>query len=97
MDYDRELFGEITKFVEIEIKGRQYQVPDQLELLRVFQFLNFSIDYARLCWNASCQRCFIEYEKKSKSFKALSCRTKSFEAMKITQLPDAIREGPPAV
>ena len=70
MDYDRELFGEITKFVEIEIKGHRYQVPDQLELLRVFQFLNFSIDYARLCLNASCQRCFIQYEKKSKSFKA---------------------------
>jgi NADH dehydrogenase/NADH:ubiquinone oxidoreductase subunit G len=94
MEYDRELFGEISRFVEIQVDDETFKVPDQLELLRVFQFLNFSIDYARLCWNASCQRCFIEYEKNSKNIKALSCRTKSFEGMKIKSLPEAVRKDP---
>lgn len=92
MDYDRNLFGEIKKFVKIKLGETEYEVPDSLEMLRVFQFLDFHIDYARLCWNASCQRCFINYRKRGKPFRALACRTKSFEGMAITQLPPAIKE-----
>jgi len=91
MEYDQNLFGKIERFVQIEILGQGYEVPDKLEMLRVFQFLDFQIDYARLCWNASCQRCFIDYEKNGKPFRALSCRIKSFEKMKVTKLPSAIR------
>lgn len=94
MEYDRNLFGEIEKFVSVEICGQTYEVPDHLELLRVFQFLEFEIDYARLCWNASCQRCFIDYDRNGKNFRALSCRTRSFEGMKILKLPPAIRDKP---
>lgn len=90
-DYDRNLFGEVEKLVKIEIDGSSYEVPDKLEMLRVFQFLDFSIDYARLCWNASCQRCFIDYEKADKKVRALSCRTRSFEGMRIIKLPTTIR------
>lgn len=89
---DQRLFGDIEKLVEIEICGQSYSVPDGLELLRVFQFLDFEIDYAKLCWNASCQRCFIDYAKKEKSFKALACRTKAFAGMKISHLPSAVRQ-----
>lgn len=93
MNYDHNLFGEIDRMVRIQIEGEEYEVPDKLEMLRVFQFLDFSIDYARLCWNASCQRCYIDYEKKGKKFRALSCRTRSFEDMKVAKLPPTIRKS----
>lgn len=91
MVHDSNLFGEIDHLVPIKIGDHEYQVPDKLEMLRVFQFLEFSIDYSRLCWNASCQRCYIDYEKKGKKFRALSCRTKSFEGMNVSKLPPTIR------
>lgn len=90
-EYDRQLFGEIESFCDITVEGVVYRVPEKLELLRVFQFLDFEIDYSRLCWNATCQRCFIDYLRKEKSFRALSCRTRSFEGMVIEKLPSTIR------
>lgn len=94
MEYDKNLFGEIERFISLKICGKECQVPDRLEMLRVFQFLGFEIDYARLCWNASCQRCFVEYQKNGKSVRALACRTRSSESIEITKLPPTIREKP---
>lgn len=101
MDYDRNLFGDIERFVKIDILGKAYEVPDRLELLRVFQFLDFSIDYARLCWNGSCKRCVVSFEVASstsegsaastKSGEALSCRLKSCEGISLQKLPVTIK------
>jgi len=96
MNYDKNLFGEIERFVKIRILDKEYEVPDKLELLRVFQFLDFSIDYARLCWNGSCKRCIVSYDSGStsegKSGEALSCRLKSFEGISLKKLPTTIRD-----
>ncbi len=92
MEYDKNLFGEIDRFIKIRIEDQDYEVPDRLEMLRVFQFLEFQIDYARLCWNASCQRCHIDFEKSEKLVKGLSCRVRSFEGMKVTKLPSAVKK-----
>ncbi len=96
MEYDKNLFGEIERFVKIEILGKVYEVPDRLELLRVFQFLDFSIDYARLCWNGSCKRCVVSFETPTpggvaKSGEALSCRLKSCEGISLQKLPSTIK------
>lgn len=94
-DYDRNLFGEIERFVKVKILDQEYTVPDRLEMLRVFQFLEFAIDYSRLCWNASCQRCYIDYIRQGKSLHALSCRTRSFEGMSVEKLPSSVRAKEP--
>jgi hypothetical protein len=91
-DYDRNLFGTIERFVPLTIEATTYEVPDRLELLRVFQFLDFSIDYARLCWNGSCKRCIVSFEAETKSGEALSCRLRSSEGMNLTKLPPTIRK-----
>lgn len=95
MEYDKNLFGTIERFVSIRILDKDYQVPDRLELLRVFQFLDFSIDYARLCWNGSCKRCVVSFESvkpgESKSGEALSCRLKSFEGICLKRLPATVK------
>jgi NADH dehydrogenase/NADH:ubiquinone oxidoreductase subunit G len=91
-DYNRNLFGEIERFIKIKILGKEYEVPEKLELLRVFQFLDFTIDYARLCWNGSCHRCMISYEgKDGKKLEAMSCRLKCSENMQLTKLPATIK------
>jgi len=92
MDYNKELFGTIERFIDIEIAGKTYRVPDRLELLRIFQFLNFHIDYARLCWNGSCKRCIVSFDQKGKSFEAMSCRLKSSEDMAIKRLPATVQK-----
>jgi hypothetical protein len=91
INYDRNLFGEIERFIKIKILDQEYEIPDRLELLRVFQFLDFSIDYARLCWNGSCKRCIVTFEQKGKRGEGMSCRLKSCEGMSIQKLPAAIR------
>lgn len=95
MDYDKNLFGTIERFVTVRILDKEYKVPDRLELLRVFQFLDFSIDYARLCWNGSCKRCIVTFESSktgdSKAGEALSCRLKSFEGICLSRLPSTIK------
>ncbi len=96
MDYNRELFGIIEKFIEMKILDKDYKVPDRLELLRIFQFLDFNIDYARLCWNGSCKRCIVSFEQKGKTFEAMSCRLKSSEGVAITKIPPTIQINPDA-
>jgi len=95
IDYDRNLFGEIERFIKIQILGKEMEVPDKLELLRVFQFLDYEIDYARLCWNGSCQRCFVKFKEGQKTQKALSCRLRSVEGMQLVSLPSTIKPKKP--
>lgn len=98
-DYNRNLFGEIERLVKIKILDKEYEVPDKLELLRVFQFLEFQIDYARLCWNGSCHRCIVSYQGKpnkegkpsDQKLEAMSCRLKCFENISLTKLPPTIK------
>jgi len=90
-DYDERLFGHIERFIDLDINGVKHEVSDRLELLRVFQFLEYQIDYSRLCWNGSCQRCFVSYEGKGRTQQGLACRTKSFEGMCIKKLPNTIK------
>lgn len=91
MDYNKDLFGIIDRFIDMKILDKNYQVPDRLELLRIFQFLDFNIDYARLCWNGSCKRCIVSFEQKGKIFEAMSCRLKSSEGVAVTKMPPTVQ------
>ncbi len=90
-DYDRNLFGNIDRFIKVKILDKEYEIPDRLELLRVFQFLDFEIDYARLCWNGSCKRCIVSFDQAGQKNEAMSCRLKSAENMCVSKLPPTIK------
>jgi NADH dehydrogenase/NADH:ubiquinone oxidoreductase subunit G len=90
-DLDENLYGKIERFVKIKIMDKEYEVPEKLEMLRVFQYLEFDIDYSRLCWNGSCQRCMITFEEDGKRRQTLCCRKKSFEGMEVQKLPATIK------
>lgn len=89
-DYNKDLFGTIDRFIVMKIGDKEYKVPERLELLRIFQFLDFTIDYARLCWNGSCKRCIVSFEQNGKTFEAMSCRLKSLEGIAIKKLPPTV-------
>ena len=91
MEYNKELFGVIERFIEMKILDKDYKVPDRLELLRIFQFLDFQIDYARLCWNGSCKKCIVSFEQKGKTYEAMSCRLKSSDGIEIKKIPHTVQ------
>jgi NADH dehydrogenase/NADH:ubiquinone oxidoreductase subunit G len=91
-----EIFEPYEKLVEIEILGKNVQVPENNMLLRCFQFLSMeTVSYGDFCWNGDCANCQVWFaaEEGGKEKPALSCRTKVEEGMKIVRLVDEIDLG----
>jgi len=93
MDEKTRLFGEVTKLVKIQIEGEWFEVPDQLELLRCFQYLDFEIAFENFCWNASCENCAAEMACVGKSAqRTLLCQMPAEEGMIIAKLPAGVQK-----
>jgi predicted molibdopterin-dependent oxidoreductase YjgC len=93
MDDKTRLFGEITKLVKISIEGEWYEVPDQLEILRCFQYLGFEISFEHFCWNASCENCASQVACSNKvSERMLLCQLPAEEGMVIEKLPEGVKK-----
>jgi NADH dehydrogenase/NADH:ubiquinone oxidoreductase subunit G len=90
-DY-KDIFEPFEKLIEIEICGKVYQVPENNELLRCFQFLAMeNISMGEFCWNGDCANCQIWLETETGEKPALSCRTKVSENMRIIRMAEEIR------
>jgi NADH dehydrogenase/NADH:ubiquinone oxidoreductase subunit G len=90
-DY-KDIFAPFDRLIEIEICGKVYQVPENNELLRCFQFLALeSVSMGDFCWNGDCANCQVWLETADGAKPVLSCRTKVAEGMKIVRLADEIR------
>ena len=93
MDERTRLYGEIERLIKIRIEGEEYEVPDELELLRCYQFLNFHIAYERFCWNATCENCATKISKNGAApTRILSCQTPAYEGMEVTRLPKGVEK-----
>jgi hypothetical protein len=92
-DETARLYGEVGHLVEISIEGKKYRVPERLELLRCFQYLDFQIAYEQFCWNATCENCAanLRCDGNKKKKKELCCQTPALEGMAIEKLPDGVR------
>lgn len=89
-DY-KEIFEPFEKLVEIEICGKKYNVPENNQLLRCFQFLSMeTVSMGEFCWNGDCANCQIWIKTASGEKAALSCRTKVEAGMKILRIADEI-------
>jgi NADH dehydrogenase/NADH:ubiquinone oxidoreductase subunit G len=90
-DY-KDIFEPFEKLVEIEIAGTTYEVPENNQLLRCFQFISLeNISMGEFCWNGDCANCQIWIETPDGEKPALSCRTKVSEGLKIVRTADEIR------
>jgi hypothetical protein len=91
------IFGEVSKLVTIVIEGKKYQVPDQLDLLRCFQYLDFKIAFENFCWNASCENCAAQVKKSGeKAARELCCQVLASEGMIVKNLPEGVVATPPS-
>lgn len=90
-----DLLDPYEKLVNVEILGKQVQVPEKNRLLRCFQYLSLnSISYGDFCWNGECTNCQIWYHEKGQTDTndkpTLSCRSEVVEGMVITKLSQFI-------
>lgn len=87
-----DIFEPFERFVEIEIGGEKYSVPENNSLLRCFQFLSMrSISGGEFCWNGDCLNCLVQIKNGADEKSAIACRTTVEENMKITKLSGAIK------
>lgn len=90
-DY-KDIFEPFEKLIDIEICGKTYQVPENNELLRCFQFLSIeNISMGEFCWNGDCANCQVWLATETGEKPALSCRTKVSENMKIIRMAEEIK------
>jgi hypothetical protein len=93
---ENDLLDPYEKLINIEVMGKQVQVPEKNRLLRCFQYLSINtISYGDFCWNGECTNCQIWYhtgEQTEASDKpGLACRMEVIEGMVITNLSQFIK------
>lgn len=84
-----DLFRPYEKLVEITVKGKTFQVPENNSVLRCFQFISpQTIPYGRFCWNQDCQYCRItcQLPDDEQPMQMLSCKFLVVPGMSITEL-----------
>jgi len=90
-DQKKLLYGEITRLVKITVKGKAYEVPEELELLRCFQYLEFHISFENFCWNANCENCATMVSIDGKpAERVLCCQLPAKEGMVVDKLPEGV-------
>jgi NADH dehydrogenase/NADH:ubiquinone oxidoreductase subunit G len=90
------LYRNFERLVEIEIRGRKFQVPENNTCLRAFQFVSpETIPYGRFCWNQECQLCRVTYKLEGQPDAAarpvLACKVLVAEGMQIIDLSDELK------
>lgn len=78
-----------TRLVRIQIRGREFEVPENNMVLRCLQFLApQDISYGRFCWNEDCQYCRVTYDlgEGTPVRKAISCKLMVQEGMRILDM-----------
>lgn len=90
-DY-KDIFEPFEKLVEIEIAGTTYEVPENNQLLRCFQFISLeNISMGEFCWNGDCANCQVWIQTADGEKPVLSCRTKVEANMKINRMAAEIK------
>lgn len=86
----------MDRMVKIEIEKQHYLVPEGLELLRCFQFLNFNIAFENFCWNASCENCKTHVAQAGGAMEELlCCQELAKDGLVIEKLPGGITKPSP--
>jgi len=87
------LYRPYKKLIEITIRGKRFEVPENQILLRAFQFLcPDTIPYGRYCWNEECQYCRVAVKRPGaeKTSQALSCKLLAEEGLEVDELADEL-------
>ena len=99
MDQDRleiPLYRPYDKLIEITVRGKKFQIPENQILLRAFQYLcPDTIPYGRYCWNEECQyrRVAVKKPGAENVTQALSCKLMAEEGLEVQELADELIWG----
>jgi predicted molibdopterin-dependent oxidoreductase YjgC len=92
-----EIFEPYEKLIDINICGREAQVPENNSILRCLQFLDMeSVSESELCWNGDCLECQVWIKSGDKEKAVISCRTNAEPGMEITRISERINFDGPA-
>ncbi|HLG20568.1 MAG TPA: hypothetical protein VI895_12240 [Bdellovibrionota bacterium] len=93
IDEKKRMFGDISRLIRITIEGTVYEVPEGLELLRCYQYLDFHIAFENFCWNATCETCAANVSREGKPFeRVLCCQTIAEEGLVVEKLPAGVEK-----
>lgn len=91
-DDEKRLYGDIDSLVTIKVEGHTFKVPENLELLRCFQYLDFKIAFENFCWNANCENCAATITKSGgQPERTLCCQEPAVENLSVEELPAGVR------
>ncbi len=85
-----------SRKVSIEIEGARFEVPENQDLIRIYQYLG-CLEKVRFyaghyCWNATCNNCFCTFEdERGELVTRRACQTRVVDGMKITHLPKDVK------
>jgi hypothetical protein len=91
-----DLLDPYERLLQIEVLGKQVEVPEKNRLLRCFQYLSLnSISYGDFCWNGDCTNCQVWYHTEEQTTASdrpvLACRLEVIEGMVITSMSPFIK------
>ncbi|MFN0141434.1 MAG: 2Fe-2S iron-sulfur cluster-binding protein [Pyrinomonadaceae bacterium] len=92
MEFDlTDVLKPYERLIEIEIRGKRHQVPENNTILRCLQYLDTElISYADLCWNGECINCQVWVQNGDKEKMVMACSTQATEGMRIVKLAESI-------
>ena len=82
-----------SKKIEIVIDGTRYRVPENQDVIRIFQYLGLldrlSFFAGHYCWNATCNNCIFTYRDPAtgEPVTKRACQTRIFDGLEVIQLP----------
>jgi hypothetical protein len=88
------LFRPFTRLVKINIRERQFEVPENNPLLRCLQYLApDDVSYGRFCWNEDCQYCRVTFDlgEGTQERAALACKLIVQEGLRVREVTTEIR------
>lgn len=81
------------KLVEIRIRGKAFQVPENNLFLRGMQYLEPErVPYGDFCWNQQCFNCQCTLRRKGEERPVLCCQEKALEGDELTKISPQVEE-----
>ena len=92
LEWNEGIFNRFEKLIEITVCGVQFNVPENNNLLRGFQYARANaLMRGNYCWNGDCVNCLVWIDNKDGSSKSLACRTEATHGLVISALSDDLR------
>jgi hypothetical protein len=86
-----------SRKVEIRIGGTSHLVPENQDVIRIFQYLGLvgtlGFFAGHYCWNATCNNCIFTFRDPAtgKPVTQRACQTRIFDGLEVLALPKDVR------